>query len=93
MPPSDIVELDYNYRPRDIVKMTGITFNFPEKKIPGATLLANGLYRAYNNRMKGSSLDIWKKQYNNLSLVKAGIIRNSKNGPENNVSGKLYFRF
>ena len=63
--PSDIVELDYNYRPRDIVKMTGITFNFPEKKIPEATLLANGPYRAYNNRMKGSSLDIRKKKYNN----------------------------
>lgn len=65
MPPSDIVELDYNYRPREIVKIAGITFNFPEKEIPGATLLSNGLYRVYNNLMKGSSLNIRKKKYNN----------------------------
>lgn len=45
--------------------MAGITFDFPEKEIAGATLLANGPYRVYNNRMKGGSLDIWDKKYNN----------------------------
>lgn len=65
MLPSGIVELDYNYRPQDMVKMAGITFDFPEKEIAGATLLANGPYRVYNNRMKGGSLDIWEKKYNN----------------------------
>ena len=64
--PSGIVELDYNFRPQDMVKMAGITFEFPEKEIAGATLLANGPYRVYNNRMQGGS------------LVKAGTIRNSK---------------
>lgn len=73
--------------------MTGITFNFPEKKIPEATLLANGPYRAYNNRMKGSSLDIWKKKYNNTITGESRDYPEFKNGPENNVSGKLYFRF
>ena len=65
MRPSGIVELDYNYRPQDMVKMAGITFDFPEKEIAGATLLANGPYRVYNNRMKGGSLNIWEKKYNN----------------------------
>lgn len=65
MLPSGIVELDYNYRPQDMVKMAGITFDFPEKEITGATLLANGPYRVYNNRMKGGSLNIWEKKYNN----------------------------
>lgn len=65
MLPSGIVELDYNYRPQDMVKMAGITFDFPEKEIAGATLLANGPYRVYNNRMKGGSLNIWEKKYNN----------------------------
>ena len=45
--------------------MAGITFDFPEKEITGATLLANGPYRVYNNRMKGGSLNIWEKKYNN----------------------------
>ena len=65
MLPSGIVELDYNYRPQDMVKMAGITFDFPEKEITGATWLANGPYRVYNNRMKGGSLNIWEKKYNN----------------------------
>ena len=65
MLPSGIVELTYNYRPEDRVKMAGITFDFPEKEIKGATLLANGPYRVYNNRMKGGTLNLWKKKYNN----------------------------
>lgn len=78
MLPSGIVELDYNYRPQDMVKMAGITFDFPEKEIAGATLLANGPYRVYNNRMKGGSLNIWERSITTLSLVKVGTIRNSK---------------
>ena len=65
MQPSGIVELSYNYRPEDRVKMAGITFDFPEKEIEGATLFANGPYRVYNNRMKGGTLNLWEKEYNN----------------------------
>lgn len=65
MLPSGIIELEYKYRPLDKVTMAGITFDFPEKGIDGVTLLANGPYRVYNNRMKGGSLDIWEKKYNN----------------------------
>lgn len=59
-----ILQLDYNYRPRDKITMCGITFNFPEKDIVGAKLLANGPYRVYNNRMKGGVINIWDKEYN-----------------------------
>lgn len=65
MLPSGILELDYNYRAQDKVKMAGITFDFPEKEIEGITLLANGPYRVYNNRMKGGTLNLWEKNYNN----------------------------
>lgn len=65
MLPSGILELDYRYHPQDKCKMAGITFDFPEEGITGATLLANGPYRVYNNRMKGGSLNIWEKKYNN----------------------------
>lgn len=65
--PTGVLELDYNYRPQDMVKMAGITFDFPEKEIKGATLLANGPYRVYKNRMKGGSLNLYEKTYNNTS--------------------------
>lgn len=60
-----ILELEYSYVPQDLVQMAGITFDFPEENIKGALLLANGPYRVYKNRMKGGSLDIWDKTYNN----------------------------
>lgn len=64
MQKNGILQLDYDYRPLDNIEMAGITFNFPEKEIEGAQLLANGPYRVYNNRLKGGALDIWKKEYN-----------------------------
>lgn len=63
--PSGTLELDYNYRPQDNVKMAGITFDFPETDIQGTNLLANGPYRVYKNRMKGGTLNLWEKKYNN----------------------------
>ncbi|GHE35893.1 beta-galactosidase [Sphingobacterium griseoflavum] len=59
-----ILQLDYDYRPRDRMEMAGVTFSFPEKPVEGATLLANGPYRVYNNRMKGGRIDVWHKLYN-----------------------------
>lgn len=59
-----ILCLDYNYRPQDKINMSGITFDFPEKDIEGAVLLANGPYRVYNNRMKGGTVQLWNKEYN-----------------------------
>jgi len=64
MAASGVLQLDYHYRPQDNIEMAGVTFTFPEKDIRGAQLLANGPYRVYNNRMKGGSLDVWKKKYN-----------------------------
>lgn len=59
-----VLQLDYDYRPGDKIPMSGVTFDFPEKDIEGAQLLANGPYRVYKNRMKGGSLDLWHKEYN-----------------------------
>lgn len=64
MQKNGILQLDYDYRPLDNIEMAGVTFNFPEKEIKGAQLFANGPYRVYNNRLKGSSLNIWEKEYN-----------------------------
>lgn len=59
-----VLQLDYQYRPQNKVPMAGVTFDFPEEGITGADLLANGPYRVYNNRMKGGSIQLWKKTYN-----------------------------
>ncbi len=64
MQKNGVLQLDYDYRPWDKIAMSGITFNFPEKDIEGAQLLANGSYRVYNNRLKGTTLNIWEKEYN-----------------------------
>ena len=63
--PSGLLQLDYSYRPNEFMQMAGITFNFPEKGIEGASILAKGPYRVYNNRIKGGRLDVWDKTYNN----------------------------
>lgn len=64
MQKNGVLQLDYDYRPLDKIKMSGITFNFPEKDIAGAKIFANGPYRVYNNRLKGGTLNIWDKVYN-----------------------------
>ena len=62
---SGVLELVYNYKPQDMVRMAGITFDYPEREVCGAILLSKGPYRVYNNRMKGGLLSIWDKKYNN----------------------------
>ncbi|MFC0878751.1 glycoside hydrolase family 2 TIM barrel-domain containing protein [Saccharicrinis sp. FJH2] len=64
MQKNGILQLDYSYRPADNIKMSGITFSFPDQEITGAKLFANGPYRVYNNRLKGGSLNVWDKTYN-----------------------------
>lgn len=65
MQKNGILQLDYDYRPLDNIEMAGVTFDFPEKEIEGIRLFANGPYRVYNNRLKGGTLNIWEKKYNN----------------------------
>lgn len=60
-----ILQLTVHYTPEDKVSMSGITFDFPEEGVVGASLIANGPYRVYGNRMKGGTLNLWNKKYNN----------------------------
>jgi hypothetical protein len=43
----------------------GVNFNYPEEKITGVKYLGAGPYRAWKNRMKGGTLGVWQKPYNN----------------------------
>ena len=44
---------------------TGINFSYPEEKITGMRWMGNGPFRVWKNRMKGNSLHVWHKAYNN----------------------------
>jgi hypothetical protein len=65
MYPSGWLELRYQYQqggPRD---MLGVTFTYPEAQVTGMQLLADGPYRVWKNRLKGTTLNSWNKTYNN----------------------------
>lgn len=59
------LRLDYSYTLDGDYDVAGITFNYPEADVTGATLLADGPYRVWKNRLKGVSFDIHEKTYNN----------------------------
>jgi hypothetical protein len=58
-------KLEYAYNAKSETDYTGITFTFPEEKITGMKWLGRGPYRVWKNRLKGQSLGIWQKKYNN----------------------------
>ncbi len=45
--------------------MQGITFDFPEDEVKSVKRLADGPFRVWRNRMKGTTLGIWENDYNN----------------------------
>jgi len=59
-------DLDYMARrTRRSYLFTGINFNYPEEKITGMRWMGNGPYRVWKNRMKGNTLHVWHKAFNN----------------------------
>ena len=65
MLPSGVVKLRYQYRPENNQEMLGVTFDYPEEKVKGIQLMANGPYHVYKNRLKGTTFNSWTKTYNN----------------------------
>lgn len=63
--PGRPAQLQYGYLPRGNADFYGITFNYPEEKITGMKWLGNGPYRVWKNRLKGGTLNVWQKGYNN----------------------------
>jgi hypothetical protein len=55
----------YRWASENAFNNLGINFNYPEEKITGVKYLGNGPYRVWKNRMKGGSLGVWRKKYNN----------------------------
>ena len=59
------LQLDYDYSPTGSFDFTGITFSYPEVNVKGATLMANGPYHVWKNRLKGTQFGVYEKEYNN----------------------------
>lgn len=63
--PDGWIELDYQYVLNGDYHFTGITFSYPEEKVNGAVMMADGPYHVWQNRLKGVSFGIHDKAYNN----------------------------
>lgn len=59
------VKLEYSYTQTVPANFYGITFNIDESKIAGIKWLGDGPYHVWKNRLKGVTLNVWEKKYNN----------------------------
>lgn len=73
--PSGWVQLEVKYWPiGEDATLMGVNFSFPEKDIKGVTYMGDGPYRVWKNRMKGTSLGIWDKAYNNTITGQGKVV-------------------
>jgi hypothetical protein len=65
MYPGGWVSLEYEYRLHGDYPFAGISFNFPENYVLGATWLGKGPYRVWKNRLQGVTDNVWENMNNN----------------------------
>ncbi|MBD0823760.1 glycoside hydrolase family 2 protein [Aestuariibaculum marinum] len=61
---SGLIQLDYEYEYNGVVDLAGVYFDYPEEKMQHKKWLGDGPYRVWQNRLKGTTLDIWENDYN-----------------------------
>ncbi|WP_370479469.1 glycoside hydrolase family 2 TIM barrel-domain containing protein [Tamlana flava] len=59
-----LIKLDYEYEYNGVVDLAGVYFDYPEEKMKAKKWLGDGPYRVWQNRLKGTTLDIWENDYN-----------------------------
>jgi len=62
--PDGKLTLDYTYNFSAVVDMMGIRFDYPEEKVQSKRWLGEGPYRVWQNRMQGTTYNIWENDYN-----------------------------
>jgi hypothetical protein len=60
-----LLKLDYGLSLNGNFDFAGISFAYPENLVTGATLMSNGPYRVWKNRLKGTQFGVFNKKYNN----------------------------
>ncbi|MFA5330228.1 MAG: glycoside hydrolase family 2 TIM barrel-domain containing protein [Prolixibacteraceae bacterium] len=68
------LKLEVQYKTPNANKFMGISFNYPEDQVTGVRWMGNGPYRVWKNRMKGNTLNVWEKAYNNTITGEKGWI-------------------
>ena len=64
--PSGWVQLEVRYWPvGEEADLLGVNFSYPEKEVKGVSYMGDGPYRVWKNRLKGTTLNVWDKAYNN----------------------------
>jgi hypothetical protein len=58
------LRLDYEYSFDGTVDMLGVNFDYPESKMRSIRWLGFGPYRVWQNRIQGTTLDVWENKYN-----------------------------
>ena len=72
--PSGWVKMKTRYFPSAyFTDFVGVNFSFPESQIKGVEYLGKGPYRVWKNRLKGGSLGIWNKAYNNTETGESWV--------------------
>lgn len=59
------LKLEAVYKSANPNKFMGISFDYPEDQVSGIRWMGYGPYRVWKNRMKGNTLNVWEKAYNN----------------------------
>lgn len=64
-----LLELEVSYNLSAVgynnIDFFGVSFNYPEEKVRAMKWLGKGPYRVWKNRMKGTTIGVWEKEYNN----------------------------
>jgi len=59
------VQCDYQYTATGTQNLCGVLFDYPEKFVKSKKWLGDGPYRVWKNRLRGTTLDLWKNDFNN----------------------------
>ncbi|WP_345953448.1 glycoside hydrolase family 2 TIM barrel-domain containing protein [Mucilaginibacter sp. PAMB04168] len=72
--PSGWVKMKVRYFPGDyFTSFVGVNFSFPEKQMKSVEYMGSGPYRVWKNRMKGTQLGVWKKDYNDTETGESWV--------------------
>ncbi|MGY3091315.1 hypothetical protein ACVWYF_004381 [Hymenobacter sp. UYAg731] len=92
MYPSGWLELRYQYQQGGAHELLGVTFTYPEAQVTGMQLLANGPYRVWKSRLKGTTLNSWNKTYNNTVTGETWLYPEFKGYYANFYGARLHTR-
>jgi len=62
--PDGTMKLDYSYNFSAVVDLMGVKFDYPEEKMLHKRWLGDGPYRVWQNRLHGTTYDLWENDYN-----------------------------